>query len=95
MKQKYNDNRVIGKGVRHYHKYIIGKHVNIKRQDVENFIKTDELYQMTRPKVHRINKPIIAKYPNQVSGIDLIHANNKIKKFRYIITIDDMFSRKV
>ena len=53
---------------------------------------------MTRPIVHKINKPIMSKYPNSLWGIDLIDLNPYAKqnyKYRYIITVVDIFSRKI
>ena len=53
---------------------------------------------MTRPIVHKTNKPIMSKYPNSLWGIDLIDLNPYVKqnyKYRYIITVVDIFSRKI
>ena len=98
LKTEYNDDKVTGKGIRHFYKYIVSKYINIKRDDVNKFLKGDQQYQMTRSIVYRTNKPIISKYPNQLWGIDLIDLNpyeTNNKKFRYIITVVDIFSRKV
>lgn len=92
------DTNIIGKGVVAFYKYVISKYINITRQDVNNFLATRGLYQMTQSITKRINKPIISKYPNQLWGIDLIDMNEYIDKnedWRYIMTVVDIFSRKV
>lgn len=98
LNDEYHKNNVIGKGLRTFYKYIISKYINIKRKDIDNFMKSNQHYQMTRPIVHHINKPIMAKFPNQLWGIDLIDLNPYAKqnyRYRYIITVCDIFSRKI
>lgn len=93
-----DDNNTIGKGVVGFYKYVISKYIGITRQDVENYMATKGFYQMTQNITKRINKPIISKYPNQMWGIDLIDMNEYIKQnkgWRYIMTVVDIFSRKV
>lgn len=93
-----NDENTIGKGVTNLYKYVTSKYININRDDVTNFLQTRGYYQMTRDIKKRTNKPIVAKYPNQIWGIDLIDVNQYIRKnsgWRYIMTVVDIFSRKV
>ena len=42
---------------------------------MEAILKKQMNYQMTRPISKRINKPIVADYPNQLWCIDLIDLN--------------------
>lgn len=97
LEDEYNKNDVIGKGIKNFYKYIITKYINITRQDIDDFLKTDNNYQMTRQINKRINKPIIAKYPNQIWCIDLIDMSSVSKSnynYKYIISIIDVFTRK-
>jgi IS30 family transposase len=98
LSKEYNDNKVIGKGVRQFYKYITSKYINIKREDIEEFLRSHQQYQLTRPISHRTNKPIVAKYPNQLWAIDLIDLSPYTDynyQNRYIITVVDIFSRKI
>jgi hypothetical protein len=93
-----DDTNILGKGVVAFYKYVISKYINITRTDVNNFLATKGFYQMTQSITKKINKPIIAKYPNQLWGIDLIDMNDYIKEnenWRYVVTVVDIFSRKV
>jgi len=92
------DPNAFGKGIVSLYKYIASKYINITREDVEHFLKGQTNYQLTRSISKRINKPIVADYPNQLWCIDLIDMNNYIgnnHQFRYIIDVVDAFSRKV
>lgn len=99
LEQLFNDDsNTIGKGVVAFYKYVISKYINITRNDVNEFLATKGYYQMSQSITKRINKPIIAKFPNQMWGIDLIDLNEYIssnKNWRYIMTVVDIFSRKV
>jgi hypothetical protein len=98
LEDEFNDSKVIGKGIRNFYKYIISKYINIKRSDIEEFLKSQEEYQLSRPITHRTNKPIISMFPNQLWSIDLIDLNNYVNynyQNKYIITVVDIFSRKV
>lgn len=93
-----DDTNSYGKGVVAFYKYVSSKYINITREDVNNYLSTKGFYQMSQSITKRINKPIISKYPNQMWGIDLIDMNEYIKSnrgWRYIMTVVDIFSRKV
>jgi IS30 family transposase len=93
-----NDENAIGKGVVNFYKYICTKYVGVTRKEVSAFLATKGKYQMTQDINKRVNKPIISKFPNQIWGIDLIDMNEQIRSnhgWRYIVTIVDIFSRKV
>lgn len=93
-----DDTNTFGKGVVAFYKYVSSKYINITREDVTAFLSTRGFYQMSQSITKRINKPIISKYPNQLWGIDLIDMNDYIKSnygWRYIMTVVDIFSRKV
>lgn len=93
-----DDTNSYGKGVVAFYKYVSTKYINITRDDINKYLSTKGFYQMSQSITKRINKPIISKYPNQMWGIDLIDMNEYIKsnmKWRYIMTVVDIFSRKV
>ena len=99
MKELYLDPMIgVGKGIRAFYQYIITRFINIKRFEVSRFLKGQTIFQMTRPMTHRVNKPIVATYPNQLWCIDLIDMNDVFpsnRPYRYIFTCVDVFSRKV
>jgi hypothetical protein len=63
---------------------------------VTEFMKTQEIPQLTDNFKHRTNKPIVSQYPNQIWCIDLIEIKTypKNKGFEYIFSGIDVFSRK-
>jgi transposase InsO family protein len=99
LKRLYHDDaNAFGKGIIAVYKYVCSKFINITREDVETFLKAQTPYQLTRTITKRINKPIVADYPNQLWCIDLIDLNPYIGhnyQFRYIVNVVDAFSRKV
>jgi transposase InsO family protein len=96
-----DDPSAFGKGIVSLYKYIITKYINITRKDVENFLKQQHNYQLTRNINKRTNKPIVADYPNQLWCMDLIDMEMYKGKggdngrFRYILNVVDAFSRKL
>ena len=92
------DPNAFGKGIVTLYKYVATKFINITRKDVNAFLKQQLNYQLTRSISKRINKPIVAQYPNQLWCIDLIDLSQykgHNYQFRYIIDVVDAFSRKV
>ena len=77
-----------GSDSRNFYKTIREKYLNIKRSDVQEFLKTQTVTQLTDAFKHRTNKPIVAKYPNEIWCIDLIEINNypKNKGFDFILS---------
>jgi hypothetical protein len=86
-----------GSGIVNFYKTIREKYLNIKRIDVSAFIKGQQIPQLTDIMKHRTNKPIVADFPNQIWCIDLIDMSmyKKNKGFVYILTVVDVFSRKI
>ena len=84
-----------GSGSRNFYRTIREKYLNIKRSDVQEFMKAQTVNQLTDGFKHRTNKPIVAKYPNEIWCIDLIEINNypKNKGFDFILSCIDVFSR--
>ena len=95
----YNDpNQGIGLGIQTFYDKVNSQYLNITRQEVDDFIKKQSVYQITKPELRPVNKPIVGKYPNNRWAIDLIdmtyyHGHNKQKK--WILSGIDYFSKKI
>ena len=70
LKTEYKNN--FGSGIVNFYKTIRTKYLNIKRDDVETFIKKQVNKQLVSNFTHRINKPILSNYTNQIWCLDLI-----------------------
>ena len=95
LKKEYK--KSFGSGSRNFYKTIREKYLNIKRSDVSEFMKTQEIPQLTDNFKHRTNKPIVSQFPNQIWCIDLIEIKTypKNKGFEYVFSGIDVFSRKI
>ena len=94
LKNEYK--KSFGSGARNFYKTIREKYLNIKRKDVTEFMKTQKIKDLTDVMKHRTNKPILAKYPNEIWCLDLIHMTNAYPKnngFQFILSVIDVFSR--
>jgi hypothetical protein len=92
----------VAQGISMFYNRIRDKYLNIRRKDVGDFLKSQKVYQITRPQNHIENKPILATSPNERWGIDCINmvsyanANGGIDRgIKFILTVVDYFSRKV
>ena len=98
LKRLYDDQDFsVGSGQNSFYFKVRDRYLNIKRNDVAEFLKRQPTYQMTRRTNHKINKPIRATYPNERFAIDLIDVGEDYidNGFRYILTCVDYFSRFV
>jgi hypothetical protein len=102
LKGIYEDIKTgVGQGIDLFYKRVRDKYLNIRRSDVSAFLKSQKVYQITRPQNHIINKPILALSPNNRWGIDCINlvsyasSNGGIDAgYKFILTVVDYFSRK-
>jgi hypothetical protein len=102
LKSIYEDiTQGVSQGIDLFYKRVRDSYLNIRRSDVGSFLKSQKVYQITRPQNHIINKPILALSPNERWGIDCINmvayasANGGIDRgSKFILTIVDYFSRK-
>jgi len=93
-----SNNQGIGKGIVGFYKLVRSKYIGITRDMAAEYLRDQAEYQLSRPITRRVNKPIVSKYPNQVWGIDLIDCNHYLRHnrgWRYIMTVVDIFSRKI
>ena len=56
-----------------FYNRIVEIYLKIRRKDVEEFLKLQNVYQITRPQNHKMIKPILATSPNESRGIDCIN----------------------
>ena len=100
LNELYNDFKIgTGSSVRTFYYKVLQKYLNIKRDDIEAFLKDQPFYQITTHKKQKsINKPNLSKYPNYKWSCDLIDLNiysdkKDNKKNKYVLTVIDNFSR--
>jgi IS30 family transposase len=100
MKELYDDMKIgPGSSIRGFYNKIQQRYLNIKRDDVDKFIKDEPAYQITtHEKQKMVNHPNLSHFPNQKWSCDLIDMSlyegyNKHKK--WILTVIDNFSRYV
>lgn len=96
LKDEYKN--IFGAGVVNFYKTIRTKYLNINRDDVNKFIKKQIPLQLTGDFTHRINKPIVSLFPNQlwcIDCLDISRYGTKNKNFNFILNVIDVFSRKL
>jgi hypothetical protein len=94
----YGDSKYIGVGLNAFYSKIAEEYIGITRKQASEFLKREPLYQLTRPDIHKINKPGRAKERMQTLHIDLIDMNPYIgfnRQYRYILSCIDAFTKKV
>ena len=73
LKTMYDDVKVgVGAGIQSFYNKITSKYIGISREQVGEFLKNQEPYQLSKYKPYAINKPIVALYPNHRWAVDLI-----------------------
>ena len=94
MKKLYENNVTgVSRGITMFYHRICDKYLNIRRNDVSNFLKLSNLYfnfnlyqknyifyQITRTQNHVINKPILSRNVNERYGIDCIDMTSFAKE---------------
>jgi hypothetical protein len=99
----YTDPKVgIGMGIRSFYNKVVDQYLGIKRNNIEEFIKGQTSYQLTKAPTKVTNKPIITEFPNDRWQSDLIDMsnlgnNNFLKDLsqNWILTVIDNFSKYV
>ena len=96
LRDEYN--KTFGAGIVNFYKTIRSKYLNIRREDVQIFIRRQVPQQLTGDFKHRTNKPIVSIYPNQLWCLDCIDVSRfgtRNKNFNFILNVIDVFSRKL
>jgi len=86
------------RGQRLFYNLIRSKYLNISRKDVIDFIKDQQLYQLTKHKKPIKNEMVKYTQKNQAWSMDLIDMNftgGNNHGFRYIFTCIDNFTKEV
>jgi transposase InsO family protein len=108
LRRVYNSHGV-GKGQTTFYKFVQARYLGVTRVAITAFLKAQAGYALSRKAPHRTNKPIVASEKNELWAIDLIdmwHSeDNQVveqrgqvqmrTQHRYIMTVVDVFSRKV
>jgi hypothetical protein len=92
------DDSGLGKAIVALYMFVRRNFLNITRNEVRLFIVGKTNYQLTKDFKNRSNKPVISKFPQQIWSIDLIdmsYYKTHNKNWRYILTVVDVFSRKI
>lgn len=91
-----HDPRVHGKGIVSLYKLVSTYYLNITRADIAAFLAQNAEYNIGKQPPHRVNKPTISNHPNSLWACDLIDWSEFLpwnRRWRYIITVTDVFSR--
>jgi hypothetical protein len=94
----YGDSKYIGVGLNGLYKKIAEEYIGVTRKQASEFLKREPLYQLTRPDIHKINRPMRPQKKMQNFHIDLIDMNPYIgfnRQYRYILSCIDGFTKKV
>ena len=75
MDEFYKDLVNSSVGIKSFYKKICIKYLNIKRKDCSEFLKNQTYYQLTKPIIHKTNKPLLPTKINELWAIDLIDMN--------------------
>lgn len=98
LENEYSKPDVAGKSIITFYKYLTSKYLNIKRKHIKQFLENQNAYNLTKPQIFRVNKPITSLFPNSLWSIDLIdmlYLSKSNYEYRYIINVVDVFSRKI
>lgn len=86
----------VGLGIKTLYQQVSRRYLNIRREDVEEFLKNNEIYQLTKKPVKQINRKIISDGVNKTWGIDLIDMSSHVKSnrgYKFIMTCVDFHSK--
>lgn len=98
LESLYDRGEATGKGLNHFHQFVLQHYLGIRRKDVIAFLKTKPEYQLRQDKSRIVAKGIQATRPYQYWTIDLVDMNfydniRANRKFRYIFSCLDIFSK--
>ena len=90
-----NPDEGLGLGIASFYDFVKSKYLNFTRKYVGDFLKQQTPYQLTTSQRKPVNRPIVAKYPNNRWAIDLIDMSSyEDKGYKYIMTVIDYFTKK-
>lgn len=101
LQRLYDDKQTgLNKAIQTFYYLITQRYLNITRQETQDFLKTQQIYNISRPK--KTAKPYALqtyRQPNQAYAMDFIHITNIYRQpgqaQLYILTVVDCFSKFV
>jgi hypothetical protein len=87
----------LGKGINSFYDTVRSLFVGITRSVTEEFLKRQEVYQLSFQQPKKSRKPVYAQFCNEKWGCDLLDMNAYVghnANQRYILTVIDYFSRR-
>ena len=96
--QQIYDEYGLGSGINNLYEKISRRYLNITRAFVSDFLKRQSTYQLSTSQKKQTNKKIYSSGINKIFYVDLIDLNPLVKsnkKYRYILTGVDAFSKFV
>ena len=96
LNELYNDKDTgLGASITSLYNLVRSRYLHFSRQNINDFLKKQTAYQLTRKENKPVNRPIVAKYPNNRWAIDLIDMKNyPDKSNKWILTVIDYFTKK-
>jgi len=88
----------LGSGQMNLYSKVSRRYLGISRKQVQEFLKSQEDYQIGKKPLKRINRKIYASDVNKSWYADLLDVNplvTKNKQYRYILVVLDGFSKYV
>jgi hypothetical protein len=88
----------LGSGRDNMYEKVSRRYLNITRQDIEDFLSKNLVYQLAKQPLPSHNKRIYASDVNKIWYADLMDLNtyeSKNQHYRYILTVVDAFSKFV
>ena len=77
LNELYNDKDTgLGAGITSFYNLVRSRYLNFSRQNIVDFLQKQTAYQLTKREVKPVNRPIVAKYPNNRWAVDLIDMKN-------------------
>jgi len=97
LEQIYDQDVALGKGQNNWYRYISSLVLGITKREAIDFLKSKEIYQLTRDPIKSAKRPLISTRPFHIFAIDLVDLNQYMsikenKKYRYVLTCVDLFS---
>ena len=96
--QKIYNEWGLGSGINNLYEKVSRRYLNITRAFVSDFLKRQSTYQLSTSQKKQTNKKIYSSGINKIFYVDLIDLNPLVKsnkKYRYILTGVDSFSKFV
>jgi hypothetical protein len=97
LERMYKNDQALGSGLDEFYNKVRSQYISITREQVRDFLREESDYQLTSEAKKFIVVPVVAKTINHIWSIDLIDFGEDFanKRYRYILNVIDIFSRKI